>query len=462
MTTPDTAGADYNRISNAWDTLTKSMINDPDWAWSVHCNLAIPIMDHLHCSHKAANLTAAALMRHVFHYDITTHKCYHDIIKRPLLMSPQESKPVADQQKIREYFIEGAYYSNKKYPLLLFTIGEPLNADSTLFRTIVVGDDRSTERTLVILNEEIDLNDFRLMFDPAADDKTAKAYTSVDPDKQLSDHVGYLENQVIGCVVDPKTHIRDLIWANTTNVFYNSMIMRDKKPYKGCVRCQGLISEESTPEKAEESHDATDFLSDLTNRIKNHDVQPASSTNNKSDKLQPIDTTLDPISSRIDWLNPETKDSLLMFLKVRNFFKPGGVYQNRRFNDEAIYIYQEKQPRFDMLSFQRKSNSGHDNSWILNINSVDVNDWVLIGIELGPINHKEPLSQNTKTTFIPGHIYLRHNERDALMYTGNGPSLLNGAIVRNFKRIYDNQSFSFHINSIDPADWTDITHKLFQ
>ncbi len=88
-----------NPIKAAWGNLTKAMVDDPDWAWSVHCNLAMPIMDTLNCSHKDANLTAAALMQHVFHYDITTHKCYQDIINRSVSLRSHQLMSVADQRK---------------------------------------------------------------------------------------------------------------------------------------------------------------------------------------------------------------------------------------------------------------------------------------------------------------------------------------------------------------------------
>lgn len=46
---------------------------DPEYAWSWHCNLAVPIMDAAGTSHKDANRAAALIMAQVFGYDITTH-----------------------------------------------------------------------------------------------------------------------------------------------------------------------------------------------------------------------------------------------------------------------------------------------------------------------------------------------------------------------------------------------------
>lgn len=57
----------------AMDHLTAVMKDDPEYAWSWHCNLAMPIMDSTDCSHEQANRAAAALMQHVWGVDITKH-----------------------------------------------------------------------------------------------------------------------------------------------------------------------------------------------------------------------------------------------------------------------------------------------------------------------------------------------------------------------------------------------------
>ena len=52
-----------------------NMINaDPDYAWGWHCNLAMPIMDELNCSHYEANQAAARIMQHMFQIDMTKHE----------------------------------------------------------------------------------------------------------------------------------------------------------------------------------------------------------------------------------------------------------------------------------------------------------------------------------------------------------------------------------------------------
>lgn len=58
------------------DQFTAALKGDPDLAWSWHCNLAMPIMDRVKCSHTAANEAAADLMRHLFHIDIRSNSCW--------------------------------------------------------------------------------------------------------------------------------------------------------------------------------------------------------------------------------------------------------------------------------------------------------------------------------------------------------------------------------------------------
>lgn len=55
----------------AYEQLKKAMHEDAAYAWSWHCNLAVPIMDSLKCSHEDANKAAAHLMQHLFALDIT-------------------------------------------------------------------------------------------------------------------------------------------------------------------------------------------------------------------------------------------------------------------------------------------------------------------------------------------------------------------------------------------------------
>lgn len=62
-------------IKQAWDVLKKAAKEDPDWAWSVHCNLAMPFVDECG-SHEAANKASARIMSIMFEHDITKHPNY--------------------------------------------------------------------------------------------------------------------------------------------------------------------------------------------------------------------------------------------------------------------------------------------------------------------------------------------------------------------------------------------------
>lgn len=58
-------------VAKAMDYLMTAMRDDPEYAWSWHCNLAMPIMDSVGCSHKQANIAAAHLMSFLFDRDVT-------------------------------------------------------------------------------------------------------------------------------------------------------------------------------------------------------------------------------------------------------------------------------------------------------------------------------------------------------------------------------------------------------
>lgn len=67
-------------ISEAWDTLQSKMSSNFDWAWSVHCNIAMPILDHSSLTHIEANIAAASVMQSLFNYDVTGLQRYVDIV----------------------------------------------------------------------------------------------------------------------------------------------------------------------------------------------------------------------------------------------------------------------------------------------------------------------------------------------------------------------------------------------
>lgn len=62
-----------NKAPSALSKLTDALVADPEYAWSWHCNLAMPIMDSTKVSHRDANIAAARLMQHIFGIDTAKH-----------------------------------------------------------------------------------------------------------------------------------------------------------------------------------------------------------------------------------------------------------------------------------------------------------------------------------------------------------------------------------------------------
>lgn len=55
----------------------RALINrDPEYAWALFCNIAVPIMDAAGVTHQVANETAAHIMQHLWGCDITQHEHY--------------------------------------------------------------------------------------------------------------------------------------------------------------------------------------------------------------------------------------------------------------------------------------------------------------------------------------------------------------------------------------------------
>lgn len=59
-----------NPVKNAMKVVQKAMKNDPDFAWSWHCNIAMAAQD-AGAPHKEANERAADFMRCAFGVDTT-------------------------------------------------------------------------------------------------------------------------------------------------------------------------------------------------------------------------------------------------------------------------------------------------------------------------------------------------------------------------------------------------------
>jgi hypothetical protein len=61
-------------VSSPFHLLIDQVNADADYAWAVHCNLAVPIMDSVRCTHEQANRAAARIMYQWFGLDITKHE----------------------------------------------------------------------------------------------------------------------------------------------------------------------------------------------------------------------------------------------------------------------------------------------------------------------------------------------------------------------------------------------------
>lgn len=100
------------RPVSAMQSLTAALQADSEYAWSWHCNLAMPIMDSLKCSHTQANQAAATLMQHLFHIDIRRNRNWSNTVAEvALIQSPAETSdhlgPVGHLRKLGwEYLTE--------------------------------------------------------------------------------------------------------------------------------------------------------------------------------------------------------------------------------------------------------------------------------------------------------------------------------------------------------------------
>ena len=62
--------------------------DDPEYAWALHCNIAIPIMDELRCTHEQANRASARVIKHWFGVDIDQHEHWKTIERQWSECSP--------------------------------------------------------------------------------------------------------------------------------------------------------------------------------------------------------------------------------------------------------------------------------------------------------------------------------------------------------------------------------------
>ena len=97
---------------HAMQQLTAALQADPDYAWSWHCNLAMPVMDVTGVTHRVANEAGARLMRHLFDIDITKHPHYQVDTAPPAQPAAQ---PLTYEQ-ISALVLETVYENDERIP----------------------------------------------------------------------------------------------------------------------------------------------------------------------------------------------------------------------------------------------------------------------------------------------------------------------------------------------------------
>ena len=64
-----------DEIKKAISVMSQAMQNDLDYAWTWHCNIAMPIFDE-GVDHATANRASARIMKALFEVDIEKHEFY--------------------------------------------------------------------------------------------------------------------------------------------------------------------------------------------------------------------------------------------------------------------------------------------------------------------------------------------------------------------------------------------------
>lgn len=108
----DAMGIGAAQVPVAYETIKGALREDDAYAWSWHCNLAMPIMDAIHCTHRQANDAAARLMGHLFGIDVTGFQEWKACIDGAAPQAGEDAKPV----DIDPAFIADLDRSRTKYP----------------------------------------------------------------------------------------------------------------------------------------------------------------------------------------------------------------------------------------------------------------------------------------------------------------------------------------------------------
>ena len=74
----------------AMQTISKALKDDPEYAWSWHCNITMAAVDE-GMSHYRANHASARFMHNAFGIDITKHDNFKDVTKKTDFMNSSEA-----------------------------------------------------------------------------------------------------------------------------------------------------------------------------------------------------------------------------------------------------------------------------------------------------------------------------------------------------------------------------------
>ena len=92
-----TSDSEQRSESTLWGKLHAAMKQDPEFAWTVHCNYAMQIMDE-DVAHGTANRAAARIMLYFHHIDITQNHHWATMFEGATPPHPSDSEPETMEQ----------------------------------------------------------------------------------------------------------------------------------------------------------------------------------------------------------------------------------------------------------------------------------------------------------------------------------------------------------------------------
>ena len=95
-------------VSTEFETIKAAMKADRGYAWSWHCNFAVPIQDAIGSSHKDANEAAARLMQHIWDVDVTVFPEYTGLFpETETIEAPETVTPVVQAEPVDPRYTDG-------------------------------------------------------------------------------------------------------------------------------------------------------------------------------------------------------------------------------------------------------------------------------------------------------------------------------------------------------------------